>query len=57
MRYWQLTVGYATGHTEVYYSNIKRELVTTERQLVDMYQDQIDYTDLKEVATNENCNI
>ena len=57
MKYWQLTVGYVTGDTEVYYSNIKRELVTTERQLVDMYQDQIDYTDLKEVATNENSNI
>lgn len=57
MKYWQLTVGYVTGGTEVYYSQIKRELVTTERQLVDMYQDQIDFTDLKEVATNENRNI
>lgn len=57
MRYWQLTVGYVTGDTEVYYSQLKREVIATERSLVDMFQDQIEYTNIKEVATNENSNI
>ena len=57
MRYWQLTVGYVTGDTEVYYSQIKREVIDTEHRLVDMFQDQIEYTDIKEVKTNENSNI
>ena len=48
---YHLTVGYVDGHTEDYYSSVKRELIKTEKDLVDMFEDQIEYTNLTEVTS------
>lgn len=49
MRTYILSVGYVDGHKEDYYSHIKQELIRTEKDLVDMFGDQVEYTQLKEI--------
>lgn len=48
---YRLAVGYVDGHKEDYYSPVKRELIKTEKDLVDMFEDQIEYTNLTEVKS------